>query len=97
MDQVDTKYPKRFLKLTAKSTEEDAMMAYDEWAKTYEEVHYCNVSYQKKNERMLQCRELLLTVESLNHGSDLEQLTSCCVQFTEYEVHFARIINATRL
>ena len=39
MDQVDTKYPKLFLKLTAKSTEEDAMMAYDEWAKTYEEVH----------------------------------------------------------
>ena len=42
MDQVDTKFPKRFLKLTAKSTEEDAMMAYDEWAKSYEEVIYCS-------------------------------------------------------
>ena len=42
MDQVDTKFPKRFLKLTAKSTEKDAMKAYDEWAKSYEEVNYCS-------------------------------------------------------
>ena len=35
------------LKLTAQTTQEEVMMAYDEWAKTYEEIHSCNVSYKK--------------------------------------------------
>ena len=60
MDQV---IPKRVLKLTAQTTQEEVMMAYDEWAKAYEEVHSCNVSYKKKWTNAAVQREMLLTVD----------------------------------